>query len=273
MKILDKIFKLHENSSKKDNENIISRAKSEKKVTLNTYIPEDKFVNEKEACCVNKVDTGDNEKKEGELLNTDFRERPLPQTLKNLSLKGECEIREYNIKKHVCLCCIAIRKDLINLNEILNGIKKLGNDKLIKLFVFSRGYFKTSGYMYSSDVRFEEDVLTSLCNIEGDHRQSDLECKSLFYKIISDIDMETTGKIQNLGLVNYEVDSLRVIFYGSYDFKDEEIFNEEILLKICSIRNKAETTYYMTKDDTITLSALGFRNLYLLDRFNYEGVR
>lgn len=198
----------------------------------------------------------------------------LPYAPTNKTEKPIKEFMSYYLpKKQVNLYCIAIKRDLINPEKLVETIKKLGIDKIIKFFVFSENSLRTSDYISLDSINFEKDLLKFFSELEESQESINSKSKSLFYKIISEIDNEKIGAITELKFKSYEVDALKVIFYGSYDFKNEDVFSEEIMLKFDSIRKKSETSYYMTQDDTVILSALGFRNLYLLDRFNYEGVK
>lgn len=146
-----------------------------------------------------------------------------------------------------------------NIDKIIN----LGKNVIVKLIVFS-DKFRISEYLYLEKANIKEQIITFLFNCLKDNT---LNCENGINGVLAKIDEDINSlREKNMSLEKfnkiYQINEVYVTLCGN---TSSQILDNSSLV-ISNINKLAITSYYMTQDETVKLSSLGFRNLYFVNR-------
>ena len=180
-------------------------------------------------------------------------------------------VRSYRTEKKVNILEIIISGSGSDFEQISKIIAEKTKTNLVRIFIVDESHIRMSRIFDLSEANLKRDIIAFLMNVGIKDSPESKNFDTLNDALKQVKEDKFVDKGLDLNYI-YRVQNIKVIFYG-FSYYILEKLDRDAAVTFDEISSEYETSFYMLNDDTVKLASLGFRNLYLIDRMNYEGVK
>ena len=224
-------------------------------------------------------------KKEPKLiLDLDFKdEKKTPKVMPDISFETKKENLMFDVPENINYNIFVIYyDDNFDGKEMEKFIKEKAPDEAVKIFIAGNGVQEISENFLNGKIIIYGDRVNTFLNRKFETKKSNQFDFSLIMDEIKE-DLEeiskNSGEIKGINdHKKYAAQKISLTFYGNPNtsilYKKDDAEVSKLIETVDQVNKMTDNvTAYMTSDDSVGFSALGIRNLYLVNRNEIEGVK